>query len=207
MKQGANDPGALWVLPDEPVPVRLMNTIWADRQGIHDALSRPADLADWLHEIGSTDPVRQATQQDLVEARDLRDALRRLAALRTGDTRPAAASATEDPASAVDGVNQAAARLSPPRLELKGGALELGTDPVDRPVAAALADIAVEAMALLTDPAAPPLRACFAPGCVLYFVQDHPRRQWCSNACGNRVRAARHYERHRSPRGSTPSDG
>jgi predicted RNA-binding Zn ribbon-like protein len=42
-----------------------------------------------------------------------------------------------------------------------------------------------------------PLRACYAPGCVLYFVQDHPRREWCSTACGNRVRAARHYRRHR----------
>ena len=35
-----------------------------------------------------------------------------------------------------------------------------------------------------------------APGCVLYFIKDHPRREWCSTACGNRARAARHYARH-----------
>ena len=40
------------------------------------------------------------------------------------------------------------------------------------------------------------LRACLAPGCVLYFIKDHPRREWCSNGCGNRARAARHYARH-----------
>jgi hypothetical protein len=41
------------------------------------------------------------------------------------------------------------------------------------------------------------LRACGAPGCVLMFLKDHPRREWCSNACGNRARQARHYDRTR----------
>ena len=36
----------------------------------------------------------------------------------------------------------------------------------------------------------PAVRACYAPGCVLYFMKTHPRREWCSVACGNRVRAA-----------------
>ncbi len=191
------------MLPDEPVPVRLMNTIWADRRGVHDALADPADLAGWLRSVDAYDTTPAVTPLDLIRARDLRDALRRLAALRTGDTRPAAASAIEDTAAAVAAVNEVAAALFPPRLELKGEALEVGATTPDRPVAAALADVAVEAMALLTggtaDGAAPPLQACFAPGCVLYFVKDHPRREWCSNACGNRARAARHYQRHRAP--------
>jgi predicted RNA-binding Zn ribbon-like protein len=55
----------------------------------------------------------------------------------------------------------------------------------------------METIELLTGDERPRLRACNAPGCVLYFVKDHPRRQWCSNACGNRARAARHYQRHR----------
>src|SRR6266851_2221676 len=49
------------------------------------------------------------------------------------------------------------------------------------------------------------LRACHAPGCVLYFVKSHPRREWCSVACGNRARAARHYDKIREGRaGSRP---
>ncbi|WP_225993278.1 CGNR zinc finger domain-containing protein [Actinomadura rudentiformis] len=43
------------------------------------------------------------------------------------------------------------------------------------------------------------LRACLAPGCVLYFLKNHPRREWCTAACGNRARGARHYRRHRRP--------
>ena len=48
------------------------------------------------------------------------------------------------------------------------------------------------------QPGPPQLRACLGPGCVLYFVQQHPRREWCSAGCGNRARVARHYHRHRS---------
>ncbi|MEV3921501.1 CGNR zinc finger domain-containing protein [Actinomadura coerulea] len=32
----------------------------------------------------------------------------------------------------------------------------------------------------------------------MLFLPAHPRRRWCSAArCGNRVRVARHYRRHR----------
>jgi predicted RNA-binding Zn ribbon-like protein len=49
----------------------------------------------------------------------------------------------------------------------------------------------------------PDLRACGAPGCVLMFVKDHPRREWCSVACGNRARQARLTARRRGD----PLDG
>jgi predicted RNA-binding Zn ribbon-like protein len=63
------------------------------------------------------------------------------------------------------------------------------------PVTAGLAGVAEDAIQLLAGDDAASLRACHAPGCVLYFVKTHPRRQWCSVACGNRARAARHYQR------------
>ncbi len=197
MVEQETEPGAVWVLPDEPAPVRLMNTIWADRYGRHDALTGPDQLGSWLSEIGAYRLPPKVTGHEVNEARALRDALRRLAALRTADTRPAAMSALEDTAVAVDVVNRVAAGLDTPRLELRGDDLELGGDATGRPVTTALAAVAVEAITLFTDPAAPQLRACLAPGCVLYFVQGHARREWCSTACGNRARAARHYERHR----------
>lgn len=59
------------------------------------------------------------------------------------------------------------------------------------------AAIAAEAVELFTGEDRVLLRACYAPGCVLYFVKDHPRREWCSPSCGNRARAARHYRRNR----------
>jgi len=60
------------VLPDEPVPVRLMNTIWADRNGVHDALTTPGDLRAWLAAAYPDDKVRGA---DLARFRGLREAL------------------------------------------------------------------------------------------------------------------------------------
>jgi hypothetical protein len=80
-----------------------------------------------------------------------------------------------------------------PRLKLRQGVLRRDDTPPGRLAPAALATVATESIDLLAGPDAPQLRACYAPGCVLYFVKDHPRREWCSNACGNRSRVARHY--------------
>jgi len=38
-----------------------------------------------------------------------------------------------------------------------------------------------------------------APGCALFFLKDHPRRERCNPACGNRVRAARAYRKQTQP--------
>ncbi|HXL91073.1 MAG TPA: CGNR zinc finger domain-containing protein [Streptosporangiaceae bacterium] len=62
---------------------------------------------------------------------------------------------------------------------------------------AGLAGVARNSIDILAGDGAATLRACHAPGCVLYFIKAHPRREWCSIACGNRVRAARHYQRTR----------
>jgi len=185
-----------WVTPGEPVPIRLMNTIWADRGGMHDALSNRGQLGDWLRVVGLTATPVTVTKDDLVTGLRLRDALRRLAALLTEDDRPAAVSATPDVSTAINEINTIASCAAAPRLQLRHGVLEVDTTPVGRPVPAALAAVATESIDLVTGTAATLVRACHAPGCVLYFVKDHPRREWCSAACGNRARAARHYARH-----------
>jgi predicted RNA-binding Zn ribbon-like protein len=182
-----------WVTPGEPVPVRLMNTIWADRRGVHDALGRPEHLSAWLQVVDRATTSIEVIDDDLALARRLRDALRRLAALVTEDTRPAAASATQNVDTAIHDINAVAGTSTAPRLKLRQGVLRRDDTPPGRLAPAALATVATESIDLLAGPDAPQLRACYAPGCVLYFVKDHPRREWCSNACGNRSRVARHY--------------
>ncbi len=186
---------AVWVLPEEPIPVRLMNTVLADRRGVHDALRTCGDLEGWLAATGlSAGPV---TSCHVDMFRDLRDALRRLAALLTDDSRPAAASPLQDLAQAVEAVNHAAdAGPAGPRLRLRASRLERDETPTG--ATGALAAVACQAVALLTnDENSARLSACHAPGCVLYFIKSHPRQGWCSTACGNRARAARHYRRRR----------
>jgi len=102
-----------------------------------------------------------------------------------------------DVAAALDLVNSVAAGLPAPRLALHDGRLELGAGRGTSAVATGLAQVAEQAVGLLGEAEATRLRACYAPGCVLYFMKTHPRREWCSVACGNRVRAARHYQRAR----------
>jgi predicted RNA-binding Zn ribbon-like protein len=61
-----------------------------------------------------------------------------------------------------------------------------------------LAELADAAADLLTDPSVRTVRRCEGPECRMLFLPTHPRRRWCSPAlCGNRVRVARYYERHK----------
>jgi predicted RNA-binding Zn ribbon-like protein len=189
-----------WVLPDEPLAVRLMGTIWASADRIHDDLSTTAAMDEWLDAVGLDRAGTHTTERELAKARALRDAVRRLAGYVTRDTRPAAASAMADVAAAADQVNSIAAELTAPRLALRDDRLELDAHREASPAATGLAQVAEQAVGLLGGAEAARLRACYAPGCVLYFMKTHPRREWCSVACGNRVRAARHYQRARGHR-------
>ena len=172
-----------------------MNTIWADTSGIHDDLAATADVRDWLLATGVADRVTTCSRQDLDRARLLRDALRCLAGFLTEDPRQAARSPLTDLDEAIAAVNALTADTQPDRLALRRGHLVLADDTAASPTTTALANVAIDAVHLLTGPEAAQLRACQAPGCVLYFLKTHPRREWCSEACGNRTRAARHYQR------------
>jgi predicted RNA-binding Zn ribbon-like protein len=188
-----------WVLPEEPTPIRLMSTIWADTEGIHDDLTRPSDVDEWLDAVSIDRGRAVADGAELGDAVRLRDALRRLAAHVTDDDRAAAASAIADLDQAVAVLNQTVDRRASTHIEASGSSLVTVKHGTASPIQAALAEVASQGAALLTEGGAK-LRACHAPGCVLYFLKTHPRREWCSVACGNRARAARHYERVRNQR-------
>jgi predicted RNA-binding Zn ribbon-like protein len=188
---------------DEPVPVLLMNTLWANRVGTHDALTSAAELASWLDAVhprlpGDTASRRSIRRRDVDEFRALRDALRRVAAQVTEDPRPVASAARDDLSleRAVDLVNRVSASApSTPTLHVPEWELSLRPPAGARATQVAMSAVAGQAIGLFDRSSPTPLRACLAPGCVLYFAKDHPRREWCSDTCGNRARAARHYSR------------
>lgn len=173
---------------DQGRTVDLLNTVWADRAGQYDELADARLASRWL----GTDLSASATTR----LRELRDALRVLAADRTADPRPVASAPGNRVAEAAEAVAtvNAASALAPSWPVLVDGRAETRSQvPADQRVLGGLAADAIEFLA-----SGPELRACLAPGCVLYFVKDHPRRAWCSTGCGNRVRAARHYARRRT---------
>ncbi|WP_190036270.1 CGNR zinc finger domain-containing protein [Streptomyces fructofermentans] len=195
----------------EPLPVELMNTVWADREGVHDALDSPDGARAWLRAVAARTGFMAGSDADVPSAGEfeeparrlvgLRDALRRLAAEVTGDTRP-----TDAHASGAGGLGTAVAELNDVASTVPSWsalAWTAGKTPERRtrtggtPAAAAVSALAEEAIALFGGEDRLRIRACLAPGCVLYFLKDHTRREWCSTSCGNRARAARHYRRHR----------
>ena len=190
------------VLPGEPAPVRLMNTIRADTAGVHDDLTTTAALRDWLVTVRDrdADALEDPLPDELAEAKLLRDALRRLAAFVTDDARPAAQSPIENVDDAVAVVNPAVTHLPHAELVIRGGRLHRDRPAPASTIRVALAEIAHDSIDALTGAGATKLRACHAPRCVLYFVRSQPRREWCSESCGNRARAARHYRRIRAAR-------
>jgi len=199
-----------------PVVVDLMNTIWADREGIHDALATDEESQAWVTAVRDRLGVARKDLDAWLDGdvpsglpavasrlRSLRDALRRLAADETGDPRPDAQSPLLETPRAVDVLNTLAAQAptwpvlsrgpgEEPRRETRTGV---------GPGAAVVAALAAAGIDLFVGDERKELRACLAPSCVLYFVKQHPRREWCSSACGNRARVARHYRR-RHPAGS-----
>ena len=181
----------------EPVAVELHNTLYAIRGELVDGLETADDLSAWLSAIADRLPVR-ARGADLTRHGEF-------VALRGAVRDALQAMLAREPVSetALEMLNGVAARapVSPLAVPSPGGRLRAETryhtaDATD----IALATLAGDALSLLTDPVRGQLRACGAPGCVLVFQTDHPRRRWCSGGCGNRVRQARHYVRAREAR-------
>jgi predicted RNA-binding Zn ribbon-like protein len=185
-------------LRDEPLAVELHNTLYVVRGALVDGLETTGGLSAWLAAIGHRLPAagRAADATRRAEFIALRDAV--------GELLHSALEGRRPPAAALEAVNAVAARapVSPLAvLDSDGRLRALQRNHTADATDVALATFAADAIDLVTDHAREELRACGAPGCRLLFQKDHPRRTWCSSACGNRARQARHYERARRGRG------
>lgn len=190
---------------DEPAPLALVNTIWIDRNEVHDVLADVAAVHTWVRaigedcglvpDIGSGDALSASAITHLI---DLRDALRRLAADRTNDPRSLGQSPVPDVSAATSIVNAASAMSTVwPELQPDGQTLMRRDGVAGVSFADALTTvIAQQAIYLVTSPQWDLLRPCVAPGCAYFFMKTR-RQEWCSAICGNRARVARHAERHR----------
>ncbi|MQY07484.1 ABATE domain-containing protein [Actinomadura macrotermitis] len=169
---------------DDPLALRFASTIRATRSGLTDALDTPEGLAAWLQAQGLP------PSDDHAGMVALRQAVRALFARAVAPAPPSAADASRLPPfpEALALVNAAAAPVVR-RLDWTDGWQERTQD------TAADARLAHAAIDFFAGPEVERVRACPAPRCVLYFIKRHPRQEWCSVACGNRARAARHYRR------------
>ncbi|MEV4243911.1 ABATE domain-containing protein [Streptosporangium canum] len=186
--------------------LEFVSTVRATRSGLLDTLSDVEGMTEWgrahAAELGISAGFT-ATEDLWREVVELRQAVRALLARAVAPGPASSADADRLPGftESLDLVN-AAALAAPlaPRLDWPAEGAPVATsvpagERAESPrIRAALATSAIE---LLAGPAREQLRACPAPRCVLYFVKEHSRQEWCSVGCGNRARAARHYHQHK----------
>ena len=151
-----------------------------------DELGSPAALRAWLAaRWRSGNPASDGVLLRLHDFRSLRDAVL-AACLRTIER-------SSLPDGAVEAINDASA-LVPMWPALRTDRSGRTTADVETTDASEtnriLASIARSAIELLGGPDAARLRECLA--CGRFFLASRPRQTWCSDACGNRTRVARH---------------
>jgi predicted RNA-binding Zn ribbon-like protein len=173
---------------DRSIALALVNTELRPRGEPLELLPDVPALIVWLRSWGLH--VAGVDAADLDAVRALRTAIRSVFTTRTATGPPARGAVAE--------INRAAA-LAPswPRLRWGGQGLRPARSWVrgSTPAQIALAVIAADAIDTLHGDSGERLRRCEAHGCTRLFIQDHGRRRWCSRACGDRVRFARHYRR------------
>jgi predicted RNA-binding Zn ribbon-like protein len=197
------------VAMDRSVALELANTIRHDGSGgVTDELSHAVGMTAWVHERvalfeGGFDVAGFTADEDARERIvAVRQAVRALfaRAVRPGPPNSADAAHLLPAVRALEVLNESAACVPfAPQLvwaEDVAPSVHLHTNEVDEVLLlnAALARAAIE---FLAGPQRERLRACPAPRCVRYFVKEHGKQEWCKASCGNRARAARHYQRHR----------
>jgi predicted RNA-binding Zn ribbon-like protein len=161
-----------------------------------DVLAGPSNLLDWLKGAfpALVDPAAVALRlRDLGEVADAATAVF-----------TASLEGRPPPTPAREALNEAVAAV-PTVVRLDGDG-SLRREPVARRDDATwlMAEVARSAIELLGGPDRERLRRCPAERCGRWFLADRPNRVWCSDACGNRTRVARHHARRAGSRDAAP---
>jgi predicted RNA-binding Zn ribbon-like protein len=171
------------------IALDLVDTLVTVTEPVTDLIAEPTQAALWWQLQAGRLPA--SPPPDPVATRLLRIAIRDLFESRLKHRLPQPTS--------IEDINAAAASVPlTPRLAVVDNQLSCQTRwHTEYGGNAALAAIAADAIALITDPEKrQTLRRCANPNCSMLFLATNKRRIWCTaNICGNRARVARHYER------------
>jgi len=182
------------------VALDFLNTRKYVKGWVSDLISTPEELREWLDSVGlhthgtdvETSPPVARMMFD--EAHRLRDAIRVAVEARVRGERV--------PPRSLYMLNRVLeASRSSARLVHDGARLTLIRLDSAPASLAALSPIALAAAMLLTEADCRRIRQCRSERCALWFLDTskNGRRRWCSMAtCGNRAKAARHYQKQKA---------
>ena len=185
----------------------LLNTTPVLAEGPADFLESFSDLVAWLAQAGLIPEQESAKLQRekissseahaaLKQAKSLREALRAIVIAIEND-----ASIPKSAMTAMNDVLRAAAGYSELSWNPRDNRFEANWQPSNQTATSrVLAALSRAVVKLLTERDLRLIRKCENPACVLHYYdtsKNHSRR-WCSmDVCGNRMKVASHYRRHR----------
>jgi predicted RNA-binding Zn ribbon-like protein len=183
--------GTEWEWVGQPLAVDLANTVVETKPGVYrDLLVTREQFAGWLVAQGDRVGAPDGLTESLADFRALRDSIRKLFFAVVGGNRL--------PQSAVAVVN-AASGAAPKYAQLdtsdRSHPKAVSFSATEQRPSALLAEVARSAIEIVGGADRSRLRVCGAPSCGMFFLGTGPRQTWCSKACGNRARVARHYAR------------
>jgi predicted RNA-binding Zn ribbon-like protein len=155
-------------------------------------LTRPESLSDWAVQAGLLDAAIDVTDDDLVAAIELREAIYRTVIARLDHHRPQPAD--------VDLLNEHASRPRlAPRLHRNGSTSREGT------ASQLLASLAADLLELLAGADIENVKRCVHPNCTrLYLDASRAKnRHWCGmGTCGNKAKVQAFRARQRAAAGA-----
>lgn len=188
-----SEPGSGVPGEDTSPALALVNTRQMSSGHQADLLAGALEAGDWLARHGLAPSRTVLSDPGAQRLRALRETIRSLFAARANRRVPAA-----DELAALNAALAAAPVIPALTWDAAGPHRGELSEPTGDPCAVAVARLARDALSVLTDSTGPEPAPCGADGCIRWFLRTHAARQWCSTRCGDRVRAARHYARHRS---------
>jgi predicted RNA-binding Zn ribbon-like protein len=180
--------------------IDFANTIVIEDGKQIDLLTNPEALYDWF----------KATNMPLTEIPDdnsfaravtLRDAIKNILVTYNSGTvnLGTVSSGTIPKPDAISRINDHISFKNPTELQMSNdGGFQFSSLPDVWELETALAEIASEVSELLVNTPKTALKVCAAHNCILHFkdVSKAKRRRWCRmETCGNRAKAAAHYQR------------
>ena len=169
-----------------PLAVDIANTVVITGSESVDLLVTDEQLETWIAAETDRFPLARATRGHLREVRLLREGVRSLlfAVVRGG-------SLPEDARRMINEVSARSTRFPILNEEGSTGVRDKSRDEFTE-LCGAVARSVIE---IVGGDARSTLGICGAPSCGMFFVAANPRQTWCSSACGNRARVARHAAR------------
>ncbi|NED11118.1 ABATE domain-containing protein [Streptomyces sp. SID9124] len=179
----------LEIRPLEPLAVEFTSSWHYEAGVLIDEVNTPQGLAHWVGAYRSRLGMDAGTPVE-VGAADVTTALAVRGALR--DLLDALVDAAQPPDASLALVAERAQRVQEARVTWPPAGPRLEWPDGVRTMDIVAAQVCASAIRLLTSPRRDLLRRCPAPSCVLFFTALRTGQQWCSPACGNRARVARH---------------